>query len=189
MRHKYDTRGIVLSRMPLGEATTLVTVLTPSLGLVRARAQGLRQSGAKLAHALTTLSESSLILVRGKEGWRIAGAVLETPWFTRLTRASARAVAGRLSGLLIRLAGGEEQDPNLFAILLGLMGALETLPEEAYDAAEILAAVRILAALGLDAGVLPGESSAFAPEVLAEVGEARTEYIARINRGITASGL
>jgi len=51
MRHKYETRGIVLSRSPLGEANAFVTLLTPELGLVRARAQGVRRSGAKLSAA------------------------------------------------------------------------------------------------------------------------------------------
>ena len=44
----------------------LVTLLTPELGLVRARAEGVRRSGAKLAHALQTLHASDVILVRGK---------------------------------------------------------------------------------------------------------------------------
>ena len=86
MRHKYDTRGIVLSRLPLGEANAFITLLTPELGLVRVRAQGIRMPGAKLASALATFAESSLVLVRGREGWRLAGAVLEENWFKRLER-------------------------------------------------------------------------------------------------------
>mgnify|MGYP001567250827 CR=1 FL=1 len=77
MRYKYETRGIVLSRAPSGEANAFITLITPELGLVRARAQGVRKPGAKLAAALATFAESSLVLVRGKEDWRIAGAVLE----------------------------------------------------------------------------------------------------------------
>ncbi|MDE1919605.1 MAG: recombination protein O N-terminal domain-containing protein, partial [Patescibacteria group bacterium] len=90
MRHKYETRGIVLSRAPAGETNALVTLLTPGLGIVRARAQGLRRSGAKLAAALATFAESEVVLVRGREGWRVTGAVLEENWFMKMGHADAR---------------------------------------------------------------------------------------------------
>lgn len=189
MRHKYDTRGIVLSRTPLGEANALVTILTPELGLVYARAQGVRNSGAKLSGALTTLSESSLMLVRGKEGWRIVGAVLEENWFGRIANFSSRKRATRISGLLVRLVAGEVRDPALFSIVRGFFEALATLPDDAHEAAEMLAALRALSVLGLDAGDIPGEPSAFAVPMLASIGAERTDYITRINRGIAASGL
>lgn len=186
MRHRYDARGIVLSRSPLGEANALLTVLLPELGLVRARAQGLRRHGAKLAPALATLTESDLILVRGKEGWRIAGAVLDENWFRRLPEV-ARARASRVSGLLVRFAPGEASDNALFFIFKEFLEALAKLPENLHDAAEILAALRILAALGLDAGALP--ENGFEAPALEEVVRERASYIARINRGIAASEL
>lgn len=189
MRHKYETRGIVLSRAPLGETSAFVTLLTPSLGLVRARTQGVRRSGAKLAPALATFAESSLMLVRGREGWRIAGAVLEETWFTRMQRATSRSRAARVTGLLLRLVAGEAHDSRLFLITAGFFEALSELPQDMHEAAEVLAALRILAALGLDAGDIPGEASVFTPPLLAAVAEKRTNYIIRINHGITASGL
>lgn len=189
MRHKYETRGIVLSRTSVGEANTFVTLLTPGLGLVRARAQGLRRPGAKLAAALTTLAESDLVLVRGKEGWRVVGAVLEETWFTKMGQSGSRLRAARVSGLLLRLVAGEEHNPELFSIIRGFFGALALLPDTTHEAAEMLAALRTLAALGLDAGEIPGNSSMFTASLLASVDAERIQYIARINRGITASGL
>jgi len=189
MRHKYETRGIVLSRSPFGEANTFITLLTPEVGLVRARAQGVRRTGAKLASSLATFAESSLVLVRGREGWRIAGAVLEENWFTRIQTTSARNRAARVGGLLLRLVAGEVRDPELFSIMMGFFEALATLPEEIHEAAEILAALRVLAALGLDAGQIPGAVSEFTPSLLSEIKENRTGYITRINQGIDASGL
>lgn len=189
MRHKYQTRAIVLSRTPLGEANVLVTLITPDLGLVRARAQGLRRSGAKLSHSLKTFSESSVVLVRGKESWRIAGAVLEEDWFARLGFYEARARAGRISGLLLRLVAGETNDQKLFTIVRSFLNALATLKNSLHEAVEILAALRLLAVLGLDGGVIRGEPTDFTQPLLAEVLEKRTIYIARINNGILASGL
>lgn len=178
----------MLGRSHVGEATTYVSVLTPELGLVHARAQSLRKPGAKLAAALTTFAESSVVLVHGKEGWRIAGAVLEENWFTRLVDLNARLAAGRVSGLLLRLVPGETHDPALFAVMRGFFDALAQLPGRAYEA-EVLAALRVLRALGLDAGEIPGDTTDFTAQVLDRVGETRTECIARINHGIAASGL
>lgn len=189
MRYRYETRGIVLSRMHSGEANAFLTLITPGLGLVRVRAQSIRRSGAKLAAALATFAESSCVLVRGKEDWRIAGAVLEENWFTRVRQASARSVAARVSSLLLRLVAGEAQDTELFPIVVGFLEALSRLPEDTYEAVEALAVLRILSALGLDAGEIPGEASEFTPGLLAEIGAARADYIARVNRGIAASGL
>ncbi len=189
MRHKYETRGIVLSRAPLGETNAFITLLTPELGLVRVRAQNVRTSGAKLAAALATLAESSFVLVRGREGWRLAGAVLEENWFKRLAPAASRERAARVSGLLLRLVAGETRDPGLFVVMSGFFKALSEASENEQDAAEVLAALRILAALGLDEGEVPGDASAFTSPLLAAVAKNRSTYIARINRGITASGL
>ncbi len=189
MRHKYDTRGIVLARAPVGEASASVTLLTEELGLVRARAQSVRMRGAKLASALATFAESSLTLVRGKESWRVAGAVLEENWFARIEGVEARRAAARVIGLLVRLVAGESPEAGLYAIVRSFMSALATVPADAVESAEALAALRILAAIGLDAGEIPGEPDDFSPVVLAQVRDNRVDLVARINRGIEASGL
>jgi len=173
----------------VGEANMLVTLLTPDLGLVRARAQGLRRSGAKLATSLKTFAESDVVLVRGKDSWRIAGAVLVEDWFARLGGAEPRMRTGRICSLLLRLVAGETHDPALFTIIRGFFDALATFPEVLHESAEILAALRVLRALGLDAGEISSAEPAFAPELLAEVTKNRTSYISRINNSIDASGL
>jgi DNA repair protein RecO (recombination protein O) len=189
MRYRYDTRGIVLARSPMGEANALVTLLTPELGLVRARAQSVRAPGAKLASALTTLTESSLILVRGKEGWRVTGAVPEESWFIRLPHGASRERVSRVSGLLLRLVAGEAADSQLFPIMKGYLEALTTLPEETHEASEVLAVLRVLDALGLSDSQIPGEHSSFSPELLTVIAGDRNTYVKRINGGIAASGL
>jgi len=188
MRHKYDTRGLVLARMHVGEANTIVIVLTPDLGLVHARAQSLRKPGAKLAAALATLVESDVVLVRGKEGWRITGAVLRENWFERLGNKETRVRASRVSGLFLRLVAGETPDTELFPIMRGFLEALAQLPTESHEAAEILAVLRTLAVLGLDTGEIPGGAD-FSSPLLATVFKDRALYVARINAGIAASGL
>jgi DNA repair protein RecO (recombination protein O) len=184
MRPKYKTRAIVLARNGLGEANLLVTLLTDEVGLVRARAQGVRKSNAKLAPSLTTLAESEVMLVRGAEGWRVAGASLVDNWFTRIGNAECRRRATRIVGLYLRLVSGEVVEPRLFDSLQQFFRALASAPVEEHEAAEILAALELLAALGLDAGVLPSGRDA-RHEVIRD----RRTHIARVNRGIEASGL
>ena len=188
MRHKYETRGIVLTRSPLGETSALITLLTPELGLVRARAQGLRSPGAKLAPALATFRESELTLVRGKEGWRISGALLDEDWFSRLERAALHRRAARVTGLLLRLVG-EGQEPALYGTMRGFFETLATESDELHEAAEMLAVLHMLATLGLDAGALPDVDDQYSSEVLASVTRDRATYIARINHDLAASGL
>ncbi len=183
MRHKYTTRAIVLARSPLAESASLVTLVTEEFGILRARAEGLRKPGAKLAHALQTLYECEVTLVRGKEGWRLSGALLEKSFLDALD-AKGRARVGRINGLVLRLVHGESNDTFLFSILKRFLEALPGRSEEEQDAAECFAALRILASLGLDAGSIPDDNEY---EPLAP--DARRELVTRINRGIAASGL
>lgn len=188
MRHKYDTRGVVLSRTPLGEANSLVTLLTPTVGLVRARAQGIRKPGAKLAAGLATLSESEVMLVQGKEGWRVVGAVLDEPWAKALPH-GGRERAARVSGLLLRLVADESRDERVFAAFRGFLAALRDRPAELHEAIELLMVLRLLGLLGLDAGEARVGPDEYDEAFLRQVVEDRTSYIRRINQGISASEL
>jgi DNA repair protein RecO len=192
MRHKYATTAIVLARTPLSEGSMLVTLLTAEVGLIRARAQGLRKPGAKMASALQTFRECEVMLLRGKEGWRMAGAIPLNDWFSKLTP-DARVRAGRVATLLLRLVSGETADADTYDIFQKLLAALAKKADETEtteDAIECLAALRMLHALGVDAGDIPGGMlGSYAPELLEEVTDTRAELILRINRGIAASGL
>ncbi len=189
MRHKYETSGIVLARVHTGEATTLVTLLTSDLGVVQARAQSVRKEGAKLAAGLVTLAESRVILVHGKEGWRLTGVVLEENWFMRLPSVATQEMVRRVFGLLLRLVPGEAQDSELFPIVRSFLESLTTVPESLHDAIEILTVLRFLAALGLDTGELPGGGGVLTEEQFATILADRKVYVDRINTGIAASGL
>jgi DNA repair protein RecO (recombination protein O) len=179
MRHKYGTRALVIARTPLGEANALVTLLTHDVGLVRARVQGVRRPGAKLASALLTFTESDVTLVRGTEGWRVTGATLAKHWFNEFPRA-ARVRAARVVGLVLRLVPAETPDPAIFALLTETFAAFTSLPEALSEAIECRAVLRLLSSLGFDAGSIPD---------LVEAGRDRTMLVTRINRGIELSGL
>lgn len=188
MRHRYDTRGIVLARFPLGETSAAVTLVTEELGLIKARAQGMRVSGAKLATALSTFTESDIVLMRGNEGWRIAGAVPVQSHFRAMNLAGRRAAA-RVVGLLLRLADGEEREIDLYGILRSYFETLAQSNPPQIEHAEILGVSYVLRILGFADDLVPASSSYFSPESLSEVATKRSHYIEHINRGIAASGL
>ena len=161
-------------------------LLTPQFGLIRARAQGIRASGAKLAGSFQTLTECSVRLVKGKDVWRVRGGSPITLWSQQLSSTSKER-AGKVAGLLIRLLHGEVEDETFYDVYMGFLAELKTDSPEEQEAAECLAVLRILQALGLDAGELPGVE--YTKETLSTVLTDQRSYIARINRGIAASGL
>lgn len=188
MRPKYDIQAVVLMRTSSGEASTVLHLLTSEFGLVRARAQGLRKSGAKLACATQTLSQCEAMLVRGKETWQLRGATLVRNRFRELSD-DARERAGRVAQLILRLVRGEMRDTIVYELFVAYLDALSTFPSTKADAIECMGALTLLRALGLDAGVMPGGEYLYNNETLDEVTKNRRQYILRINQGISASGL
>jgi DNA repair protein RecO len=188
MRHKYSTRAIVLGRIPVGEESISATLLTESFGIVRARSQGARKKGSKMSAGLQTLSSSDVTLLRGKDGWRMAGAVIDTNWARELEK-PARRRAARVLDLADRLVRGEHADPELYLVLSAFLVSLHEKQEEEQDILEVLAVVRLLHILGLDAGEVYGAMDDFSSEVIEQAREHRSSLITRSNRGITASGL
>jgi recombinational DNA repair protein (RecF pathway) len=188
MQHKYRTEALVLGRYPIKEHDAQVVLATEDFGVIRARVGGLRKSGSKMAAGLQTLAESNVALIRAKDGWRLAGAVVCTHWAEALPRA-ARSRFARLAELTQRLSHGEESEPRVYAELIAFARALSQLSEEAQDAAECLAALRILHILGHDAGELPGGFADYSETALTPFADDRKSYIARVNHGISVSGL
>jgi DNA repair protein RecO len=188
MRHKYSTSALVLGRTPVGEESLSASLLTEQFGLIRARSQGARKRGSKMSAGLQTLSRSDVTLLRGKDGWRMAGAVLETNWSRELDK-DARRRAARVLELADRLIRGEHEDPELFMLLCAFLVSLAGQTEEDQDALETLVVVRLLHLLGLDAGDMFGETNDFSMTAIHGAREARTDLIARINHGIASSGL
>lgn len=188
MRPKYPSRGIVLARYPAGEANATLAILTPEFGLVKAHVQGIRKPGAKLAPALQTFSQCEAILIRGKDGWRMSGAVLAEN-FARALSPSARERAGRIAALILRLVRGERADPGVFFIFSSFLAALKRLPEDVHEIAEVTAALGIVNDLGLDDGEVPEDAFSFSESALRTLVALRRDYVLRINRGIAVSGL
>ena len=135
MRHKYETRGIVLSRAPCGRSKRICHASYAdwvSCALAHRACVGLARNSPPRSRPLPKATWCSC---EGRRDWRIAGAVLKENWFLRMrTRYRTRA-RPRICGLLLRLVAGETRDPALFPIIHGFFEALSKLPEETHEAA------------------------------------------------------
>ena len=188
MRHKYRTEAFVLARHSNREADATIILATVDFGVIRARATGLRKPGSKMSIGLQTFMQTEVTLIRGKEGWRLTGALPIRNWAEELPFKS-RLRAGRVCELMQRLSHGEEPEPRLYDATLALTAVLPTLDDEAQASAECLAALRVLHILGHDAGTLPGGFTDYDTQTLEQVTNDRKAYVTRVNTGIYASGL
>ena len=149
MAHKIKTTAaLVLAAREAGDGTQILTLLTADLGLIFARAQGLRELKSKLRYSLQLFSLVNVSLVRGRETWRVTNAEPQTSFAfaddSRLT------LAARSASLLTRLVRGEEAHPELFAEYKNGLDFLarNSLPVEPLRIYELIWVLRLLHRLG-----------------------------------------
>ncbi|MEI6420050.1 MAG: DNA repair protein RecO [bacterium] len=148
--HLYHTEAIILTQRPSGEAGSFIYCLTRELGLVMAKAEGIRHLKSKLRFSLQNYCLSEVSLVRGKEIWRITGARLENN-YQQVFRQQEQKIAliAKIFSLLLRLLKGEEKNEQLFVLVKDLLVFLEKdLDLEQLKDLEVLAVMRILHSLG-----------------------------------------
>jgi DNA repair protein RecO len=149
--HIYHTKGFIFSSSVSGEASRFFRIFTRELGFIRASAQGVRFLKSKLRYSLHDFSYCDLSLVRGKEFWRVTGAIKTENLFEALRREPEMfAVFGRVFALLERLLSGEEKNERLFGCLeeAALFALAKKLPPELIRNFEYILVLRILSSLG-----------------------------------------
>ncbi len=191
MHEKYITDGIVLGKRSVGEANTLVFILTSELGLVRAKATSSRREASKLRYGLEPLSAGRYTFVRGKAEWRLTGVDTVSREFSNATPMQRKRL-GQVSRLLMRLVLGAEHTPELYqTVYKGFESLAHT--EQNADSVECVLVLRILANLGylpeLPALAPFVESDQFSPELAAEAAASRKLLIRLINDSLQATGL
>lgn len=159
----YQTQGIVLSRFPLGEASSMVLLLTEEFGTIEARAQAIREEYSKLRYALQSYSLSEFSLVRGRDAWRVTGA-REIQNIYYALKSSPRKIQSleRMIALLKRLLHGEGRNQALYLVISAYIKELASLEEAALEPLELVTALRLLYSLGYVSKEETGEAlSAF----------------------------
>ncbi len=145
MYQKYQTDALVLKSYEQGEADKSFALYTKDFGLVRARASSVRSERSKMRYAMQNWARANAALVRGKRGWRLAGA---SSVKNAVGDAQSIAAFARISELTLRLVQGEGQNEYLFAALSEAHGALMRNDCAAWATIEIVCVARALYALG-----------------------------------------
>ncbi len=190
MYQKYQTDALVLGSREIGEADCVLALYTKDFGLVRARASALRSEKSKMRYALQKFSRTSLSLIKGKRGWRVAGAIALTGATGDVRGISAFA---RISELALRMVGGEERSEYLFAALAEAHGALMQEKCDAYAVIELVCVARTLYALGyLSSEALSTAlftHTAYTGESLVEAESMRDKLLSSVNKAIAETQL
>lgn len=191
MYQKYFTEALVLSHRERGEADRVFTLYTREFGLVHARASSVRSGASKMRYGLQTFSRVSAALVKGKRGWRIAG--VSHLHGTQGSDPKGVRAFGRLSTLIERLVGGEEEHAYLFSVLSEAHASLLQTECPAAPSIELVCAARILYALGYLSPEATESAlfthAAYADEHLQQVEARRDTILASVNRAIAAAQL
>jgi len=188
MHHIHVTDGVVLGKRGVGEANTLVSVLTRELGLVRGVARSTRLTVSKLRYGLEPLTLARFSFVKGRHEWRLVSVEQGSNIFNLATPAQ-RAAAGRVSQLLLRLIHGQE--PSV-ALYMDVMQGFAALLKHNVASVETVLVLRILYHLGYlphtDA-LAPFVEADYSVELSAEALKSRSLLIRTINESLQATGL
>ncbi|MDP2648884.1 MAG: recombination protein O N-terminal domain-containing protein [bacterium] len=192
MYQKYNTEALVLGSRERGESDRTLALYTRDFGLVRARAGAVRKERSKMRYALQHYAHARASLVRGKRGWRLAGA-------SAIRSASGGtgsiAIFARIAELTLRLVRGEEDNRYLFDALSNAHEALfgEDREEVVPTVVEIVCVARVLYALGyISTEALQTTLFAhtgYAGEHLLEADKLHDELLYSINRAISEAQL
>jgi len=193
MHDVISTRGIVLSKRTIGEANTLVSMLTEDLGVIRASARSARLERSKLRYGLETLTQGTFSLVRGKYEWKLTGTQELSHPFLHVSVAQ-RKTAGKVSRLLMRLIQGEEPVRELFEVVAqGLTHISQETNEENLPYIEAVLVLRVIAQLGYveekqEFGVFLNTDT-FSEELIEQAKKSRPMLIRAINQSLSETGL
>jgi len=189
MYQKYHTDALVLATRESGEADKNIALYTRDFGLVWARASAIRSESSKMRYALQLFARSNVSLVKGKSGWRAAGA---TALRAASTKRSRLATFARIAELTLRLVRGEDANPYLFDALAEAQDALAA-GVAAPETIEIVCVARTLYALGYLSAEALGSTllthTAYAMEHINEAESMREKLLSSINKAIAETQL
>lgn len=145
----YNIEGIVINSISVSESSSILYVLTEDLGLIRVWAQGIRKVNSKLAPHVQDLTQTRIVVVKGREYWRLTDAEKRKGYSSLLQEKSTRAVVIRLIQIIKRLAH-EGVDKEVFTLTSNFLQHLENKKYDKIESEvfEIIYILRLLNILG-----------------------------------------
>lgn len=193
MHHIYHTEGLILGSQDFGEAGKRYVVLTRDLGLIHARATGVRKMSSKLRYVLQDFACVKIDLVQGKNFWRVTSASKTDKLQNIAKKHKALEIFARISGLLSRLLAAAEPDEKLFTDFLHGLSILEKAETKEdlrnIEAIIVLRALHTLGYIGGDEILENLVESPFGAELLFKVAKSRAMVLSQINKALRESQL
>ena len=133
----YKEQGVVLSRIKLGEADRIVTILTQGSGKIRAVAKGIRRTKSKFGARLEPFTHVSLMIYRGRGSLDTIAQAEIIASFRPLREDLDLMTAGEaMLEATDKVAEEHERNVRLFMLLLSGLRALELSPADPAAVAE-----------------------------------------------------
>ncbi len=129
MSRTYQTTGIILKGMPLGEADRLVSVLTPEYGLLRAVAPGARKSKSRLRGRTELFVVNQLLIVKGRSLAKIIQAETITTNGGLSRHLGKLSASQYLAEFVLSIALSEQPQKELYELLIEHLRRFEQLTE------------------------------------------------------------
>ena len=190
MYQKYQTDALILGSRESGENDRSFSLYTKEFGLVRARAAAVRAESSRMRYALQNYALANVSLVRGKRGWRAAGA---TALKSAVGDSRGISAFARVAELTLRLVHGEEKNNYLFAALAEAHQALVQEQCDAFAVIEIVCVARLLFALGYISEEALSTAlfthTAYTGDSLLEAETLKDKLLSSINRAIAETQL
>ncbi len=189
--HIYTTEGIVLRKINVDEANSIFYVLTKDLGLIFAKAQGVRLQNSKLKSSLQEFSLVTVSCVKGKSGWKVTNAICQKNFFFENENHHKKFIAN-VANVLIRMMPGEEKSSEVFNEVLNFFNAMKNIDKSNIENLEVLCMLRVLYHLGYieinnqtEKYIYNKEPELLISDVLSE----RVMLVSHINKGLKESHL
>lgn len=130
MHHIYHTEGIILGSRGYGEDSRYYYIFTKDLGMIYARATGVRKLSSRLRYILHDFAYVKVDLVQGRDLWRITSGS-RTEELKELVKVKSKLkIYANLARLLRRLLSGVEKNEPLFNDVLEGLKLLESAKSE-----------------------------------------------------------
>ena len=192
--HVHTTPAYILSSRDIGEASKILTLFSRDHGVIEGIAQGVRFNKSKLRYALPEFSRPLVSLVRGREYWRIVGAVYHPREEVAPPPGEALTLYVRVLALIRQLAPLEAENQELFIEIEQAFRHLRALsvPEELknFEAILVLRVLKNLGYIGERAALSKFmDSFVWSSGILGEISDVREEAIRAINESLAATQL
>lgn len=128
MDYKYT--GIIMNKRNVGETDRLYTIYTEESGKVRFLGKGVRKPNAKLAGSLEPTTLAEIFVAKSRGMGKITGAIIAENFLGLKSNLEALSRINQIFRIFERVISEQEQDKEIFEILLGFMRGLDRLSKE-----------------------------------------------------------